>query len=77
MKLICDEVYWCKESVHIEQSFIEENLHLDFIFKNKSNKLFVKKRPNIWPEQQNYCSSFTQFWKRASKDGNKQYSLFV
>jgi len=76
MKSICDEIYWCEKSLIINGSCFEENLHLDFVLENKSNKLFTEMRPNIWSTDINYCQSFSKFWKTVNKKTNNQYKLF-
>ena len=77
MKSICDEIYWCKDSDIIRNSHIEENLHLDFILTKNKNEIILEKRPNIWPEQNSYCQSFTKFWKKINAKKNNQYKLFL
>jgi hypothetical protein len=75
MKLLCDEIYWCQNSSLINNSHIEENLHIDFVFKNQSNKLLPEKRPNIWPKQVNYHPSFSKFWKIINLNKKDQQEL--
>ena len=77
MKSICDEIYWCKDSDIIRNSHVEENLHLEFILTKNKNEIILEKRPNIWPEQNSYCQSFTKFWKKINAKKNNQYKLFL
>lgn len=76
MKSICDEIYWCKDYEVISNVYTEENLHLDFVTTNNKNKIILEKKPNIWSEQNNYCQSFSKFWKKINSKKNNQYRLF-
>ena len=66
MRILCDEIYWCKQSTPIINSYIEENLHLDFILKKEMHKLHIQKYPQIWSKKFDYCQSFSKFWKLTS-----------